>query len=323
MSLASIQKMMAEDVERVNALIRKYLYSDVELINQVAHYIIDNKGKRLRPLLTLLCARACGYTGDRHALVAAIIEFIHTATLLHDDVVDDSGMRRGCKTANTIWGNEASVLVGDFVFSRSFEMMVDAGQMRVMEILARASNTIAEGEVMQSLYRGDPDTTEQHYMKMIESKTAKLFEAACRLGAVLAKQPQEIERACAVYGRHIGIAFQLKDDVLDYRSSYGEMGKAPGSDLIGGKPTLPLIYALQNSNSGEQTKILREAVVNGGTQRLKEVLATIESTGGIAYTEGIAGEQARIAREHIEALPDSRHREAMIELTEFAISRTS
>lgn len=308
-------------MESVNAVIRKYLHSDVELINQMASYIINSGGKRLRPLLALLCARACGYSGDKHALVAAIIEFIHTATLLHDDVVDESSLRRGHETANSIWGNESSVLVGDFVFSRSFEMMVDVGEMRVMEILARASNTIAEGEVMQLLNCNDPDTTEDRYMAVIKSKTAKLFEAACQLGALLAKQPQETERACAAYGVHIGTAFQLKDDVLDYQSSADEMGKNLGDDLAEGKPTLPLIYALKNSN-GSTAEIIREAIINGGKQHMNEVLAAIELTNAIAYTENAATKQAQAAKQIIEILPDNKYRNALIDLTEFAISRT-
>lgn len=312
---------MHEDMECVNAVIRKYLHSDVELINQMASYIINSGGKRLRPLLALLCARACGYSGDKHALVAAIIEFIHTATLLHDDVVDESSLRRGHETANSIWGNESSVLVGDFVFSRSFEMMVDVGEMRVMEILARASNTIAEGEVMQLLNCNDPDTTEDRYMAVIQSKTAKLFEAACQLGALLAKQPQETERACAAYGVHIGTAFQLKDDVLDYQSSADEMGKNLGDDLAEGKPTLPLIYALKNSN-GSTAEIIREAIINGGKQHMTEVLAAIESTNAIAYTENVAAKQAQAAKQIIKILPDNKYRNALIDLTEFAISRT-
>ena len=312
---------MYEDMESVNAVIRQYLHSDVELINKMASYIINSGGKRLRPLLALLCARACGYSGDKHALVAAIIEFIHTATLLHDDVVDESNLRRGHETANSIWGNESSVLVGDFVFSRSFEMMVDVGEMRVMEILAHASNTIAEGEVMQLLNCNDPDTTEDRYMTVIQSKTAKLFEAACQLGALLAKQPQETERACAAYGIHIGTAFQLKDDVLDYQSSADEMGKNLGDDLAEGKPTLPLIYALKNSN-GSTAEIIRKAIINGGKQHMNEVLAAIESTNAITYTENAAIKQAQAAKQIIEILPNNKYRDALVDLTEFAISRT-
>lgn len=322
MKFKDVQNLAAQDMEGVNAVIREYLHSDVVLISQMANYIIDSGGKRLRPLLAILCSKACGYTGDKHSLVAAIIEFIHTATLLHDDVVDDSNLRRGHETANSIWGNESSVLVGDFVFSRSFEMMVDVGEMRVMEILARASNTIAEGEVMQLLNCNDPDTTEDRYMTVIKSKTAKLFEAACQLGAVLAKQSQEIESACAGYGIHIGTAFQLKDDVLDYLSSPEETGKNLGDDLAEGKPTLPLIYALKNSN-GATAELIRDAIINGGRRHMDEVMAAIESTGSIAYTENAASKQAQIAKQHIEKLPNNQYRDALIELTEFAISRIS
>ena len=321
MNFKNLQNLMNDDMESVNAVIRLYLHSDVELINKMASYIIESGGKRLRPMLALLCARACGYTGEKHALVAAIIEFIHTATLLHDDVVDESSLRRGHETANSIWGNESSVLVGDFVFSRSFEMMVDVGEMRVMEILAHASNTIAEGEVMQLLNCNDPDTSEDRYMAVIQSKTAKLFEAACQLGALLAKQPQETERACAAYGIHIGTAFQLKDDVLDYQSSAEEMGKNLGDDLAEGKPTLPLIYALKNSN-GTTAEIIRESIINGGKQHMEEVLTAIESTNAIEYTENAAIKQAQTAKQIIEILPDNEYRDALLYLTEFAISRT-
>lgn len=322
MEFTEIQELMAEDMRGVNTIIRKYLHSDVALINEMANYIINSGGKRLRPLLALLCARACGYSGDKHTLCAAIIEFIHTATLLHDDVVDDSSMRRGHETANSIWGNESSVLVGDFVFSRSFEMMVDVGEMRVMEILAHASNTIAEGEVMQLLNCNDPDTTEESYMTVIQSKTAKLFEAACRLGAVLADQSEIIETACANYGMHIGTAFQLKDDVLDYQASSEEMGKNIGDDLAEGKPTLPLIYALKNSN-GSTVSLIRDAIVNGGKHNMEEIVNAIESTGAITYTEKVADQQALKARQQLDKLPDNPHRDALINLTKFAISRTS
>ncbi len=322
MDFKAVQKLVVEDMQGVNAVIRQYLHSDVVLINQMASYIIESGGKRLRPLLAVLCARACSYTGDKHHLVAAIIEFIHTATLLHDDVVDDSSMRRGNETANSIWGNESTVLVGDFVFSRAFEMMVDVGEMRVMEILARASNTIAEGEVMQLLNCNDPETTEERYMNVIQSKTAKLFEASCQLGALIAQQPLEIEKAYAAYGRHIGTAFQIKDDVLDYRSSPEEMGKNLGDDLAEGKPTLPLIYAYQNSK-GPSADLIRDAIVNGGKQHMREVMASIESTGAIAYTENVAKQQAHIAKQYIENLPVNPYQEALLDLCEFAINRAS
>ncbi len=320
MDFKSIQNLVAEDMDGVNSAIRQYLHSDVALISQMANYIINSGGKRLRPILAILCARACGYSGEKHYLVAAIIEFIHTATLLHDDVVDESSLRRGHETANAIWGNESSVLVGDFVFSRSFEMMVDVGEMRVMEILARASNTIAEGEVMQLLNCNDPDTTEERYMTVIQSKTAKLFEAACQLGAILAKQPIEIEQACAAYGTHIGTAFQLKDDLLDYQASPEEMGKNIGDDLTEGKPTLPLIYALKNSK-GTTAEMIRDAIINGGKQYMQEIMQVIEATDAIAYTEDSANRQAQIAKQQIEILPSNKYQNALVELTNFAVTR--
>ena len=320
MDFKAIQNIVFEDMQGVNAAIRQYLHSDVALINEMANYIINSGGKRLRPMLAVLCARACGYEGDKHYLVAAIIEFIHTATLLHDDVVDESSMRRGNETANSIWGNETTVLVGDFVFSRSFEMMVDVGEMRVMDILARASNTIAEGEVLQLINCNDPETTEERYMNVIQSKTAKLFEAACQLGAILAGQSDEIENACAVYGTHIGTAFQLKDDLLDYQASSEETGKNLGDDLAEGKPTLPLIYALKNS-SGSTAEMIRKAITNGGRENMNEILQVIENTNAIAYTEQVARQMTQIAKQQITILPNSSHREALLELTNFAIHR--
>ncbi len=322
MDFKSVQNLVSEDMDGVNAAIRQYLHSDVALISEMANYIINSGGKRLRPILAILCARACGYSGNQHCLVAAIIEFIHTATLLHDDVVDESSLRRGNETANAIWGNESSVLVGDFVFSRSFEMMVDVGEMRVMEILSRASNTIAEGEVMQLLNCNDPDTTENRYMMVIQSKTAKLFEAACQLGAILAGESKEVEQACAAYGRHIGTAFQLKDDLLDYQASSEEMGKNIGDDLAEGKPTLPLIYALKNS-TGETAQMIRDAIINGGKEQLQEILQVIEATDAITYTEKSANQQAYIARQKIEILPSNPYRDALLGLTDFAISRVT
>ena len=320
MDFKSVQALVEEDMQGVNAVIRQYLHSDVALINEMANYIINSGGKRLRPMLAVLCARACGYESDKHYLVAAIIEFIHTATLLHDDVVDESSMRRGNQTANSIWGNETTVLVGDFVFSRSFEMMVDVGEMRVMEILARASNTIAEGEVMQLLNCNDPETTEERYMMVIQSKTAKLFEAACQLGAILAGQNKKIEQACTAYGTHIGTAFQLKDDLLDYQASPEEMGKNIGDDLAEGKPTLPLIYALRNSR-GTTAEMIRDTIINGGKQNMSEILLAIEKTNAIAYTNEIADQQAQLARQQVETLPSNKYRDALIKLTKFAIER--
>ena len=284
MQLNDIQALVATDMEGVNAHIRAQLHSDVALIEQMGEYIVNSGGKRLRPVLAILSARACQYQGEKHHLTAAIIEFIHTATLLHDDVVDASDLRRGRETANSIWGNEASVLVGDFIFSRSFEMMVQVGDMRVMEVLATASNTIAEGEVLQLLNCNDPDTTEQQYMEVIRCKTAKLFEAAARLGPVLAAMPATTEAALAAYGMHLGTAFQLIDDVLDYRADSETMGKNVGDDLAEGKPTLPIIYALNNGNAA-QIKVLREVIKNGDRSKLQQVLEIILDTKALEYAQ--------------------------------------
>lgn len=321
MDLEQIKSLTDADMEAVNAYIRKHLSSPVALIESMAEYIIASGGKRLRPMLAVLAARACGYQGEKHAHVAAVVEFIHTATLLHDDVVDASELRRGRDTANTIWGNEATVLVGDFIFSRAFEMMVEVGQMRVMEILSTTSNRIAEGEVMQLLNCNDPDTNEQRYMQVIQCKTAKLFEGAAQLGAILAGQPQEVEKACAAYGMHLGIAFQLVDDVLDYRATSDEMGKNLGDDLAEGKPTLPIIHAMQNGNE-EQVRLLREVIERGGRDQLDQVLEIIEQTNALAYTEEVAKREAQAAIEQLAHLPQNEHTQALAALAEFSVART-
>lgn len=320
MNIAEIRAPVADDLQAVNALIRQQLRSDVALINQLAGYIIDSGGKRLRPITVLLAAHACGYAGSRHIDAAAIIEFIHTATLLHDDVVDESNLRRGRETANAIWGNQASVLVGDFLYSRSFQMMADIGSMRVMEIMADTTNTIAEGEVMQLLNCHDPDTTEERYMAVIHCKTAKLFEAAARLGAVLADRPLAEEQALARYGLHLGTAFQLIDDVLDYNASSAELGKNIGDDLAEGKPTLPLIHAMRHGTSGE-VRIIREAIEQGGLERIDIVTRTIESTGALDYTARLADEQAEQAIANLALLPQSPAKDALISLARFAVNR--
>jgi octaprenyl-diphosphate synthase len=308
-------------MQAVNALIQRRLHSEVVLINQLSHYIIGSGGKRLRPLLALLVARACGYQGDKHIDAAAIVEFIHTATLLHDDVVDESDMRRGKQTANNVWGNQAAVLVGDFLYSRSFEMMVDIGSMRVMEILSTATNTIAEGEVLQLLNCRDPDTTEARYMEVIHSKTAKLFEAACQLGAVLAGLNHEQEQAMARYGMHLGTAFQLVDDVLDYTADAAEMGKNVGDDLAEGKPTLPLIIAMQRSAAPIQG-ILRKAVEEGGLNELDTIMQAIQQTEAIAYTLQRATQETELAIENLSVLPVSDYKQALENLAWFAIKRS-
>jgi len=316
-----IRALVADDMRRVDQTIVDRLSSDVVLINQLGAYIVNSGGKRLRPLLALLSARACNYKGDAHIDIAAIIEFIHTATLLHDDVVDASEMRRGRKTANAIWGNEASVLVGDFLYSRAFQMMVNIGQMRVMDILAETTNTIAEGEVMQLMNCNEPNITEASYIEVIQSKTAKLFEAATRLGAVLSEKDKETESALALYGMHLGTAFQLIDDALDYSASTENIGKNIGDDLAEGKPTLPLIHAIQHG-TGEQAEVVRNAIRKGGLEHIDTVMSIIESTQSIAYTHQLAQGEAHNAIECLACLADSPYREAMVELANFAVDRS-
>ncbi len=321
MDIHDIRALITEDMRAVDHTIRQQLHSHVALIDQLAAYIINSGGKRLRPALVVLAARACEYRGSKHIDAAAIIEFIHTATLLHDDVVDDSDLRRGRQTAHVIWGNEASVLVGDFLYSRAFQMMVGIDSMRVMKILADTTNTIAEGEVMQLLNCHDPDTTEERYMDVIYCKTAKLFEAAAQLGAVLAVRSEPEERALAGYGRHLGIAFQLIDDMLDYSASNEELGKNIGDDLAEGKPTLPLIYAIRHGNT-EEVAVIREVIGRGGRESIDVVTKTIESTGALAYTANLAKREAALAIETLDPLPASPYKEALIGLAEFSVNRT-
>ncbi len=322
MDFNSIYKLAASDMDAVNALIQRRLQSEVVLVNQLSTYIINSGGKRLRPLLALLVARACGYKGDHHVDVAAIVEFIHTATLLHDDVVDESDLRRGKETANNVWGNQAAVLVGDFLYSRAFEMMVDVGRMRIMEILANTTNTIAEGEVLQLLNCNDADTTEERYMEVIYSKTAKLFEAACLIGAVLAELPEEDQASIARYGVHLGTAFQLVDDILDYSASAEELGKNIGDDLAEGKPTLPLIIALQRS-SGQDSQLIRKAIEEGGDgSNLDEILKIINETHSLTYTQEIAESEVQMAIESLSCLEQNEFKVALEELARFTISRT-
>jgi octaprenyl-diphosphate synthase len=321
MELSAIRDLVSDDMQAVNDLILKRLASDVVLINQIGHYIVNSGGKRLRPMAVLLAAHACGYTGERHIDLAAVIEFIHTATLLHDDVVDGSDMRRSQETANAVWGNEASVLVGDFLYSRSFEMMVDVGLMPVMDILSHATNRIAEGEVLQLLNCNDPDTSEAKYMEVIKRKTATLFEAGTRLGAVLGGVPPEQERAMADYGLHLGIAFQLVDDALDYASSNEELGKNVGDDLAEGKPTLPLIRAMEQGSEA-QRELIRDAIEHGGKDRIDEILKVIESTDAIQYTAQLAQREAQLAKEALTAIPESPYTDALRGVADFSVSRT-
>jgi octaprenyl-diphosphate synthase len=315
------RELLSKDMAGVNALIHSSLHSDVALINQLSNYIINSGGKRLRPMLVLLAANACGYQGKQHINLAAIIEFIHTATLLHDDVVDASQLRRGNMTANALWGNEASILVGDFLYSRAFEMMVAANDMRIMEIMSHTTNAIAEGEVLQLLNCHDADTTESRYLDVVSRKTARLFEAAAQIGAVLSNQSEAIENALASYGLHLGIAFQLIDDVLDYSASPEDTGKNVGDDLAEGKPTLPLIHAIHKGTPG-QAKLIRKAIENGGHDNMQDVCAVIESTGGIPYTAQAAQREAELAIEALSPLPETAYREALYGLAEFSVNRS-
>ncbi len=320
LSLEGIRALLGDDWPSVNALIRESLASDVALINQVAAHITRGGGKRLRPLIVLLGARACGYRGRDHITAAAIVEFIHTATLLHDDVVDQSALRRGQETANELWGNQASVLVGDFLYSRAFQMMVELGAMRVMAIMADATNTIAEGEVLQLLNVHDPDTTEERYRQVIYRKTARLFEAGAQLSAVLGGLPTSGEQAMAAYGRHLGTAFQLVDDALDYSAESSETGKNLGDDLAEGKPTLPLIRAMQRGTPA-QRDLIRNAIEHGGRKELGAIRAAIESTGALEYTLALAQTEASLAENALHALPDSDFKDALAALAGFAVRR--
>lgn len=321
MNIEQIKTLTDEDMQAVDVVIQERLASDVVLVNQLSHYIVNSGGKRLRPLLSIIASRAYGYEGQFHFTLAAIIEFIHTATLLHDDVVDESDLRRGRETANALFGNAASVLVGDFLYSRAFEMMVEVESMKVMQILAETTNIIAEGEVMQLMNCHDADTTEQRYLDVIHAKTAKLFEAATRLGAVISDRPEVEEQAMADYGMHLGTAFQLIDDVLDYSSSSKEMGKNVGDDLAEGKPTLPLIYAMRNG-SEEQAAIVRKAIEEGGLDYIDQVMEAIEATGAIAYAEQTAKKESELAIRQLVHLPDSPYKEALIGLAKFSVDRS-
>lgn len=318
--IESIRDRIAPDMQAVDRVIRASLHSDVLLVRQVAEHIIAGGGKRLRPALVILSAGAFGYAGSAHHQLAAIVEFIHTATLLHDDVVDESKLRRGRATSNALFGNAASVLVGDFVYSRAFQMMVGIGSMRVMEVLADATNVIAEGEVLQLMSCHNADVDEQGYLQVIRCKTAKLFEAATRLGAVISGVPQRDEEAMAQYGMHIGTAFQLIDDVLDYSGSATEMGKNIGDDLAEGKATLPLIYAMRNG-SPQEARVVRDAIERGGIAELNPVLDAIRRTGALDYARQQAQAEVRVASHAIAHLPRSTHLDCLLELARFAVER--
>jgi octaprenyl-diphosphate synthase len=312
---------MAEEMRQVDAVIRQRLASKVALIDQIANYIISAGGKRIRPLLVLLFSGALGFAGRERFELAATVEFIHTATLLHDDVVDESGLRRGRSTANALFGNAASVLVGDFVYSRAFQMMVSVNRMRILDVLADATNVIAEGEVLQLMNMHDPDITVDDYLRVIRFKTAKLFEASARLGAVLAAADSTTEEACADYGRSLGTAFQLVDDLLDYEGATEQLGKNVGDDLREGKPTLPLLIAMERG-SAEERALVRHAIEHGEIARLAEIVAIVRATGAIDATRDAARAEAHKARASLELLPATRYRDALLDLSVRSVDRS-
>jgi octaprenyl-diphosphate synthase len=320
-TLEAIREFMAADLRAVDDVIRTRLDSGVPLIRQVAEYIVGGGGKRLRPMVLLLSAGAFDYRGPHRHELAAIVEFIHTATLLHDDVVDESSLRRGRATANALFGNAAAVLVGDFVYSRAFQMMVQTDNVRVLRVLADATNVIAEGEVLQLVNCHNPDIDENAYLEVVRRKTAKLFEAAARLGAILGGAPRDQEDAIAAYGARLGTAFQLIDDVLDYSGEEAVIGKKVGDDLAEGKPTLPLIYAIRRGTEKE-ARLVRRAIEHGGRGQLAAVIEAIRSTGALDYAREQAGRESRAAREAVGSLPRSRHLEYLLQLAEFAVTRT-
>lgn len=319
-SLDSIQACIADDMRHVDAVIRQRLHSEVALVNQVSEYIIQSGGKRLRPALVVLAGGCFGAVDQRHHAMAAVVEFIHTATLLHDDVVDDSAMRRGNPTANTMFGNPASVLVGDFIYTRAFQMMVGLENMHIMEVLADATNIIAEGEVLQLLNCHNADVTDEAYLKVIQYKTAKLFEAATRLGAIISGAIAHDEAAMAEYGMRLGTAFQLIDDVLDFSGDSQEIGKNLGDDLAEGKPTMPLLYAMRNGTP-EQASLIRHAIEEGGLEDLERVMQAVRDTGALDYVKTLAKHEAEAGCRAISHLSTSNHKKALVELSVFAVDR--
>lgn len=322
MDFKAIQSLTANDMAKVNETILAQLNSDVSLINQLGFYIVSGGGKRLRPLLAVLSARALGYQGDAHTTAAAFIEFIHTATLLHDDVVDESDMRRGKATANAAFGNAASVLVGDYIYTRSFQMMTQLGSLKILGLMSDAVNVISEGEVQQLMNCNDPDTTEESYLEVIYCKTARLFEVATQIGAILADASPEVETALQNYGKFLGTAFQLIDDVLDYAADGEEMGKNVGDDLAEGKPTLPLLYAMWNSDA-DQAAMIREAIEKGnGMDHLDQILAIMAQTGALEYTRELANKEADKAITELAVLPESEYKQALIALAHMAVERS-
>lgn len=320
LDLKPIYALVQDDFNAVNQLILNYLNMNTQLIHEIGHHIINSGGKRMRPLLTVLSSHAVGYTGQKHIQLAVIIEFIHTVTLLHDDVVDDSKLRRGEQTANFIWGNRPSILVGDFLYSRAFQLMTELQDLKVMEILADTCNAIANAEVIQLMHCNNPETTEKTYMDVIEGKTAKLFEASTALPALIAQSSDEYYNALKTYGAHLGNAFQLIDDLIDYKSTSATSGKNLGDDLAEGKPTLPLIFALKNAKPAEQA-LIKSAIRNGGLDHLEDIIAIMEATGGLTYTYETAKKQIEFAKVAIDTLPETPFRAALVTLADFALTR--
>ncbi|MFC1237156.1 octaprenyl diphosphate synthase [Vibrio sp. F74] len=321
MDFKAIQALTASDMVKVNEIIQAQLNSEVTLINQLGFYIVSGGGKRIRPLLALLSAKALGYQGNDHQMAAAFIEFIHTATLLHDDVVDESDMRRGKETANIAFGNASSILVGDYMYTRSFQMMTSLGSLKILSLMSEAVNVISEGEVQQLINCNDPNTSEKNYMQVIYSKTARLFESATQIGAILNNASEDVELAMQNYGKYLGTAFQLIDDVLDYTADGKEMGKNVGDDLAEGKPTLPLIYAMQNGNE-QQRMMIREAIEKAnGMERLDDILAVMQETGSLEYTTQLAYNEADKAIAELSILPESEYKDALIALAHLAVKR--
>lgn len=319
-NLSSIYALIQGDMQMVDTVIRARLHSEIVLVRQVAEYIVAGGGKRMRPALVLLAAGAVGYGGPHHHTMAAVIEFIHTATLLHDDVVDESSLRRGRETANAQFGNAASVLVGDFLYSRAFQMMVEAGNMRIMQVLADATNIIAEGEVLQLMncHNADIDTSE--YLQVVRYKTAKLFEAAARVGAMLGNSDETVEHGLAAYGMHLGTAFQIIDDVLDYSGDESSIGKSLGDDLAEGKPTLPLIHVIKYGNSA-QSESVRQAIENGGRADFSAIIDVVRETGGLEAAREVAIQEIALAKRAIAILPEAKYQNALLELADYAVAR--
>jgi len=320
--VSHIHQIVAEDFALLNQKVVSQLHSRVPLVESIGHYIVEAGGKRMRPVLVLLCARALGYQGPHHVELATVIEFLHTATLLHDDVVDMSEMRRGRPTANIRWDNPSSVLVGDFIYSRAFQLLVNIGDMQIMDVMATTTNRISEGEVLQLVHQHNPDTSEASYMEVIRNKTAILFAAACKTAAILAGASQNVQDALHTFGLEVGIAFQLIDDVLDYSGNSAELGKNVGDDLAEGKPTLPLIYTLEHGDATVRP-LIRQSIIEGGLEHLSEIISAVQASGALDYTRQVAQSRIAIALEQLAQLDDSQYKTGLQAVAAAALNRSS